>query len=80
MAAKSKPAAEKQVRPTQNAATKQVPSKATIKKVSPAAPTKKAGKYRRNEIIPMDRIRMIQDAIQKRDLEEREFLQVDDLR
>ena len=45
-----------------------------------AAPVKKAGaKYRRSEIVSMNRVRIVQEAIQQRDLEERELLEIDEL-
>jgi hypothetical protein len=45
-----------------------------------AAPVKKAGaKHRRGEIVPTSRVRMVQEAIQQRDLQERELLKIDEL-
>jgi hypothetical protein len=40
---------------------------------------KASAKHRRSEIAPTSRVRMVQEAIQQRDLEERELLEIDEL-
>jgi hypothetical protein len=80
-ASKAKAPTPKQVLPAQKATTKAATKAATapVTKAAAALVMKAGAKHRRSELVPMNRVRIVQEAIQERDLEERELLEIEDL-
>ena len=79
IASKAKESTPTQARPVQKATTKAVMKASTAPGTKVAALVKSAGaQYRRSKLVPMNRIRIVQEAIQQRDLDKRDLLETNE--